>query len=63
MKTTRRGMVLGKFYPPHLGHQYLFDFARNYVDELAIIVETERNQIVPGHLRWEWVRELCPQRK
>ncbi len=61
MKTTRRGMVLGKFYPPHLGHQYLFDFARNYVDELAIIVETERNQIVPGHLRWEWVRELCPQ--
>ena len=61
MKKIRRGMVLGKFYPPHLGHQYLFDFARNYVDELAIVVETERNQVVPGQLRYEWVRELCPQ--
>lgn len=61
MKTLKRGMVLGKFYPPHLGHQYLFDFARHYVDELVIIVETERDQSIPGDLRYEWVRELCPQ--
>jgi len=61
VKKVRRGMVLGKFYPPHLGHLYLFDFARNYVDELAVVVETERDQRVPGDMRFDWVRELCPQ--
>ncbi len=53
-------MVLGKFMPPHLGHVYLFDFARHYVDELAIVVETQRDQSIPGDLRYQWVREMFP---
>ncbi|MCA9040823.1 MAG: adenylyltransferase/cytidyltransferase family protein, partial [Planctomycetaceae bacterium] len=60
MTTPTRGMVLGKFMPPHLGHQYLFEFAREYVDELAIVVETERNQPIPGELRYSWVKEMFP---
>ncbi|MFO0660239.1 MAG: adenylyltransferase/cytidyltransferase family protein [Polyangiaceae bacterium] len=28
------GMVLGKFMPPHMGHVYLVEFARRYVDDL-----------------------------
>ena len=32
------GMLLGKFMPPHLGHVYLCEFARGYVDELTIVV-------------------------
>lgn len=55
-----RGMVLGKFMPPHTGHRYLFDFARHYVDDLTIVVETERDQPIPGHLRFQWVRDMCP---
>lgn len=55
-----RGMVLGKFMPPHLGHIYLFDFARHYVDELAIVVETQKNQPVPGELRYQWVKAMFP---
>ena len=27
-------MILGTFLPPHLGHVYLGDFARRYVEEL-----------------------------
>lgn len=54
-------MVLGKFMPPHLGHVYLFDFARHYVEQLAIVVETERNQPIPGELRYQWVCEMFPQ--
>jgi HTH-type transcriptional regulator, transcriptional repressor of NAD biosynthesis genes len=29
------GFLLGKFLPPHRGHQYLIEFARNYVTPLA----------------------------
>lgn len=53
-------MVLGKFLPPHTGHIYLFDFARNYVDDLAIIVETKRDEPIPGELRFNWVRNMFP---
>jgi NadR type nicotinamide-nucleotide adenylyltransferase len=53
-------MVLGKFMPPHLGHVYLFDFAQHYVDELAIVVDSLKNQPIPGELRYQWVREMFP---
>lgn len=55
-----RGMVLGKFMPPHLGHQYLVDFARHYVDELAIVVEHVRDEPISSALRFAWMRELFP---
>ena len=56
-----RGMVLGKFMPPHMGHVYLIDFARHDVDELAVVVETEPGQPIPGELRFQWVQEMFPQ--
>lgn len=51
-----RGMVLGKFLPPHLGHKYLIDFASGLVDELTVLVCTLESQPIPGHLRYEWMR-------
>jgi HTH-type transcriptional repressor of NAD biosynthesis genes len=54
------GMVLGKFMPPHLGHLYLCDFARNYVDELTIVVGTLPSEPIPGVVRFEWMRQLYP---
>ena len=44
------GMVLGKFLPPHIGHQYLVDFARNYVDALTVVVGTLKAEPIPGDL-------------
>ena len=58
--STTRGMVLGKFLPPHKGHRYLFEFAQQYVDELTIVVESMRNQPIPGELRFQWVKEMMP---
>ena len=55
-----RGMVLGKFLPPHNGHMFLFNFARNYVDELTIVVESLPDQPIPGELRYQWVCEMFP---
>jgi HTH-type transcriptional regulator, transcriptional repressor of NAD biosynthesis genes len=60
-KTT--GLILGKFLPPHLGHQYLADFARNYVDELIVVVGTRPEDPIPGQLRIEWMKEMVPQAK
>jgi HTH-type transcriptional repressor of NAD biosynthesis genes len=54
------GLVLGKFLPPHKGHQYLIDFARNYVDELTVIVGTLRNESIAGSLRFQWMKESFP---
>ena len=55
-----RGMVLGKFMPPHLGHVYLVDFARAYVDDLAVVVGTLAREPIPGALRYGWMCELFP---
>ncbi len=56
-----RGMVLGKFLPPHTGHVYLVDFARAYVDDLTVVVGTLAREPIAGELRVKWMRELFPQ--
>ena len=43
------GFLLGKFLPPHRGHQYLIDFARNHVDHLTVLVCTIAREPIPGH--------------
>ena len=55
-----RGMILGKFLPPHLGHIYLGEFARNAVDELTIVVHSRASDPIPAPVRVEWLRELFP---
>lgn len=54
------GMILGKFMPPHLGHQYLVDFARNYVEHLTVLVCSLQSEPIPGDLRYRWMREMFP---
>lgn len=60
MKAARRGFLLGKFMPPHAGHQFLCDFARAYCDELTILVCSLEREPIPGALRLDWMRELYP---
>lgn len=63
-----RALVLGKFLPPHLGHQFLIDFARSYrVDgepvDLTVLVATLPSEGIPGTLRHQWLKEhyaACP---
>lgn len=54
------GIVLGKFMPPHSGHLYLVNFARNFVDKLTVIVGSLKREPIPGELRVQWMRELFP---
>ena len=55
-----RGLVIGKFLPPHRGHQYLVDFARASVDHLTVQVCTLARQPIAGDLRYQWMREAFP---
>lgn len=60
MRAPTRAMVLGKFMPPHRGHQYLLEFAQAYVDELYVVVGTLAAEPIPGELRFRWMKELMP---
>lgn len=60
-QTIKRGLVIGKFLPPHRGHQYLIEFARAFVDHLTVQVCTLKHQTIPGGLRFQWVREAFPE--
>jgi NadR type nicotinamide-nucleotide adenylyltransferase len=55
-----RGVIIGKFMPPHRGHQYLIDFGAAYVDELVVMVCSIAREPIAGHIRYEWVRDSFP---
>ncbi|MGH6885634.1 MAG: adenylyltransferase/cytidyltransferase family protein [Geminicoccales bacterium] len=54
------GFLLGKFLPPHRGHQYLIEFARAYVDRLSVLVCSIAREPIPGALRYRWMCESFP---
>ena len=43
-----RGLVIGKFYPPHRGHKFLIDTALSQVDYLDVLVCVRAEQAIPG---------------
>lgn len=54
----RRGLVVGKFMPPHLGHSLLIDAARSQCDELSVFVCNMAAQTIAGEQRVAWLREI-----
>ncbi len=56
-----RGLIVGKFYPPHRGHHFLINTALAQVDELYVIVCGKPAQNPAGELRAAWLREVHPQ--
>ncbi|MBP9749916.1 MAG: AAA family ATPase [Candidatus Pacebacteria bacterium] len=55
-----RGLVIGKFYPFHKGHEYLIEMARTQSDQLTVIVCDHVDQTIPGSVRAEWIRQVFP---
>lgn len=54
----KNGLVIGKFMPPHKGHEYLFRFAKQYCDNLTIVVDCLQGQTISPELRKKWIEEL-----
>ena len=54
------GLIVGRFNPPHLGHSYMIEWAAARCDRLVVFVNTRGGELVPGHLRAEWLADLHP---
>jgi HTH-type transcriptional regulator, transcriptional repressor of NAD biosynthesis genes len=56
----KRGLVIGKFYPPHRGHKHLIDTAKSQCDELTVVLCWKRSETIPGSMRAEWLKKIHP---
>lgn len=55
-----RGLIVGKFFPPHRGHQHLIETALARVERLSVVVCERPGERPEGALRAGWLRELYP---
>jgi HTH-type transcriptional regulator, transcriptional repressor of NAD biosynthesis genes len=55
-----RGVVIGKFYPPHRGHKFLIDTATSQAKQVTAIVCERTTDEIPGEIRAQWLRETHP---
>lgn len=55
-----RGLITGRFCPPHLGHKQLIGTARRRVDMLTVAIDTRANDAIAADLRMSWLKEIHP---
>ena len=56
---TRTDLVVGKFWPPHRGHQLLLETAAAQVTELLVLVYANPDaETMPAPVRAQWLRGL-----
>lgn len=67
LNNSRMGIVIGKFYPFHKGHELLIQTALTHVNQASItkgfthvIICFQENEAPSGALRYEWIRERFP---
>ncbi len=58
--TYDTGLIIGKFYPLHLGHQFLIDTALSKVNKLTVIVCQNHHYRIPVSIRVGWLKSLYP---
>lgn len=51
----KRGLVIGKFLPPHVGHVALINFAAEQCDELIVSMSFTDSDPIPVAKRLEWL--------
>ncbi len=56
----RKGIVLGDFCPLTNAAVHMIEFARNYVDELTIVIDEHAADAVSAASRVVWLNELFP---
>ena len=51
----RHGLVVGKFYPPHVGHAWLIDEAAARCDRVTVVVAASSVETIPLEDRVRWL--------
>ncbi|MEI7577450.1 MAG: AAA family ATPase [Armatimonadota bacterium] len=54
------GVIIGKFYPPHLGHSFLIQCAIDRASDVVVIVCDHPQQVIRGAVRAAWLQEQFP---
>ena len=57
----RRGLIVGKFWPPHIGHLQLIDHLRDQCDKIFIVVCSTKLQTPSGARRALWIQAVVPE--
>jgi len=57
---SRRGLVIGRFMPPHAGHDFLFRTALGLCDALTIALCAADDDPIAGNLRAGWLGAMAP---
>lgn len=60
--SSRHALVIGRFMPPHAGHQYLVDVARQLAPIVTVLVRVTDDDPIAPALRLTWLRELFGDR-
>jgi HTH-type transcriptional regulator, transcriptional repressor of NAD biosynthesis genes len=59
MSKQKTGLVVGKFAPFHLGHQYVIDTALEKMDAVVVLVYSNPDfPDMPTHVRANWIRQI-----
>ncbi len=56
----RSGLVCGRFLPPHAGHRFVLDVARQSAGHLTALIFASKSDPIPAAWRAAWLREMCP---
>jgi HTH-type transcriptional regulator, transcriptional repressor of NAD biosynthesis genes len=54
---AQHGLVVGKFYPPHLGHEYLIRTAGAHCERVTVAVLGSSIESISTQQRIQWLRE------
>jgi HTH-type transcriptional repressor of NAD biosynthesis genes len=57
---TQTGFVCGRFSPPHRGHEYLLQIARQSCATLVVLVFGAPGDAVPVARRIQWLQQIFP---
>lgn len=61
MKQYRHGLIIGKFYPLHAGHQHLIRVGSAHCERLTVQVLASRVESIPLEVRADWLRAEHPE--
>jgi cytidyltransferase-like protein len=53
----KRGLVIGKFLPLHIGHMALIGYALEHCDELIVLVGASDDEPISGPIRLGWLEQ------
>lgn len=57
-----KGFVFGKFYPFHIGHQKMIEFALKK-GNITVLICAEQKEKIEGNIRKQWIKETFPENK